>query len=31
MANETKLSSIINPQVIADMIENKLVNAMMLK
>ena len=28
MANETKLSSIINPQVIADMIENKLVNAM---
>ncbi len=28
MANETKLSSIINPQVLADMIEGKLVNAM---
>ncbi len=28
MANETKLSSIINPQVLADMIETKLVNAM---
>ena len=28
MANETKLSSIINPQVLADMIERKLVNAM---
>lgn len=28
MANETKLSHIINPQVLADMIEGKLVNAM---
>lgn len=28
MANETKISSIINPQVLADMIEAKLVNAM---
>ena len=28
MANETKLSSLINPQVLADMIETKLVNAM---
>lgn len=28
MANETLLSSIINPQVLADMIETKLVNAM---
>lgn len=28
MANETILSSIINPQVLADMIESKLVNAM---
>jgi N4-gp56 family major capsid protein len=28
MANETKISSIINPQVLADMIETKLVNAM---
>ena len=28
MANETKLSSIINPEVLANMIEGKLVNAM---
>lgn len=28
MANETKLSSLINPEVMADMIEQKLVNAM---
>ena len=28
MANETKISSIINPQVLADMIDSKLVNAM---
>ena len=28
MANETILSSIINPQVLADMIERKLVNEM---
>ena len=28
MANETILSSIINPQVLADMIDSKLVNAM---
>ena len=28
MANETKLSSLINPQVLADMIDTKLVNAM---
>jgi hypothetical protein len=28
MANETKLSSIINPEVLANMIESKLVNAM---
>ena len=28
MANETILSSLINPQVLADMIDTKLVNAM---
>ncbi len=28
MANETRLSSIINPQVLADMIERKLVDEM---